>query len=290
VVQQSLRRAAWRRFRKNKLALFGLGLLSVLVMVALLAPLLAPCDPYDPALDQYGAYQVWASPSRAHPLGTDGLGRDSLSRLIYASRVSLSVGLVSVAISISVGTALGAVAGYTGGWLDNLIMRLTDVVLCFPVLFLVITVATMLRPNVFNVMIVIGLVNWTGPARLVRGQFLALREMEFVEAARALGGRSWRLVWHHLLPNSVAPITVAATLQLSWAILTEATLSFLGVGVQQPIASWGNMLNEASSLTVLTSKPWLWLSPGLAILLTVLSINFLGDGLRDSLDPKLGRH
>lgn len=285
----SIGQAAWRRFRRNRLALFGSGALLILVGVALLAPRLAPCDPYRPVEDASGAYQIWAPPSPAHPLGTDALGRDVLSRLIYASRVSLSVGLVSVAISVTLGTALGAVAGYAGGVVDNIIMRLTDVVLCFPVLFLVITVATMLKPSIFNVMAVIGLVNWTGTARLVRGQFLALRELEFVQAARALGSQAGRIVWRHLLPNSVAPITVAATLQLSYAILTEAALSFLGVGVQQPIASWGNMLNEAASLTVLATKPWLWLAPGVAILLTVLSINFLGDGLRDSLDPRLGR-
>lgn len=277
----------WRRFRRHRLAVFGFSVLFVFAIAAALAPAISPHNPYHVFSNPEGAYAVWQRPSGEHPLGTDALGRDVLSRLIHGGRVSLSVGLVAVAISAIIGTTLGSLAGYFGGHIDNLVMRFTDVVICFPTLFLIITVSTFLRPNIYNVMAVIGMVSWTGTARLVRAEFLRIRETEFIEAARALGASPFRLIFRHMLPNSLAPIMVASTLLIAHAVLTEAALSFLGVGVQQPIASWGNMLNEALSLTVLSRRWWLWIPPGVAILLTVLSINFLGDGLRDALDPRL---
>lgn len=278
--------AIWRRFRRNKLALFGATMLLILALSALLAGFIAPYHPHQPVETDDGLLSVWESPSRRHLLGTDQLGRDVLTRLIYGGRVSLSVGLVSVGIAITVGTTMGAVAGYSGGLVDNVIMRFTDTVLCFPVIFLVLSAAAMLEPTIYNVMVVIGLVSWTHTCRLVRGEFLRLKQQDFVDAARAVGQRSHKIIFSHLLPNALAPIVVSATLGVGAAVLTEASLSWLGVGVQQPIPSWGNMLQEATSLTVLATKPWLWLPPGMCILLTVLSINFLGDGLRDALDPK----
>lgn len=277
---------AWKRFKKNKLAMVGAMIICVLVLAALLAPLIAPHDPYSSVKNEAGMLNVLAKPSAEHWLGTDSLGRDIVSRLIYGGRISLSVALVAVAISTGIGVVLGLLAGYYGKWVDAIIMRITDIVICFPVLFLVISVSTMLEPNIYNVMIIIGLVSWTTMTRLVRGEVLRIREMEYVEAVRALGQNNLIIVFKHILPNIMAPITVQATLQTAEAILTESALSFLGVGVQQPIPSWGNMLQDATSIMVLQFKPWIWAPPGIAILLTILSINLVGDGMRDALDPK----
>lgn len=277
---------AWTRFKQNKLAIFGAGLLSVFVLVAIFAPVLAPYDPYISQTNEFGSYDVHASPSAEHLLGTDSLGRDMLSRLIYGARVSLSVAFAAVLIATITGVILGIIAGFYGKWVDTVIMRLTDIVICFPVLFLAISIATILKPSIFNVMIIIGLVSWTTMTRLVRGEVLRIRETEYVEAARAMGQNNFIIMARHILPNIMAPIVVQATLQTAEAILTESALSFLGVGVQQPVPSWGNMLNEATSILVLQFKPWIWIPAGLAILLTILCINFVGDGLRDALDPK----
>lgn len=284
--KDSIALEAWKRFKKNKLAMVGAMILCVLVLAALLAPLLAPHDPYSSVKNEAGMLNVLAKPSAEHWLGTDSLGRDIVSRLIYGGRISLSVALVAVAISTGIGVVLGLLAGYYGKWVDAIIMRITDIVICFPVLFLVISVSTMLEPNIYNVMIIIGLVSWTTMTRLVRGEVLRIREMEYVEAIRALGQNNLIIVFKHILPNIMAPITVQATLQTAEAILTESALSFLGVGVQQPIPSWGNMLQDATSIMVLQFKPWIWAPPGIAILLTILSINLVGDGMRDALDPK----
>ena len=277
---------AWKRFKKNRLAMVGGIILCLLVLTAVFAPLISPYDPYSSVKNQMGILNVMAPPSGEHWLGTDSLGRDILSRLIYGGRISLSVALVAVAISTGIGVLLGLLAGYYGKWVDAVIMRVTDIVICFPVLFLVISVSTMLTPSIYNVMIIIGLVSWTTMTRLVRGEVLRIREMEYVEAVRALGQNNLVIVFKHVLPNIMAPITVQATLQTAEAILTESALSFLGVGVQQPIPSWGNMLQDATSIVVLQFKPWIWAPPGIAILLTILSINLVGDGLRDALDPK----
>ncbi|WP_346775344.1 oligopeptide ABC transporter permease [Bacillus sp. RO2] len=285
--RKTFRQAAWKRFKKNKLALVGAVVLALLILSALLAPLIAPYNPYTSQENDLGLINVLQAPNSEHLLGTDSLGRDLLSRIIYGGRVSLSVALVAVCISSFIGIVMGLLAGYYGRWVDVIVMRITDVVICFPVLFLVISVATLLKPNLYNVMIVIGLVSWTTMTRLVRGEVLRLREMEYIEASKALGQSNLVIIGKHILPNIMAPITVQATLQTAEAILTESALSFLGVGVQQPIPSWGNMLNEATSITILQFKPWVWAPPGFAILLTILCINFLGDGLRDALDPKM---
>jgi len=260
----STTRAIWRRFKRNRLATFGAAVLVIMAFMAVLAPVLSPHDPYVSNRNELGAYDVYANPSLKHLLGTDSVGRDVLSRLIYAGRVSLSVGVVAVAISTLIGITIGSIAGFFGGLVDSILMRFTDVVICFPVIFLVITVSTMFPPSIYNVMIVIGAVTWTSTARLVRGEFLRLREMEFVESAHALGAGNARIILRHMLTNAFAPITVAATLGIARAILTEAGLSFLGVGVQQPIASWGNMLNEAparpghSPRSPVHQLPWRW--------------------------------
>ncbi len=270
-----------RSFSKHKLALAGLAVITVLALVAIFAPLVATHDPY--TVDLLAAGQP---PSAAHWLGTDEVGRDVFSRLVYGSRVSLAVGLVAVTIATVIGIALGAISGYFGGLVDGVLQRLTDTVMCFPPLVVIIAAVSITGPSIWNVMMIIGLLTWTGTCRLVRGEFLALREREFVEAARALGVADLRLIFRHVLPNALAPVIVAATFGVAAAILTEAGLSFLGLGVQPPTASWGNQINLAQSATILQRMPWLWAPAGLLIAVAVLSINFVGDGLRDALDPR----
>jgi peptide/nickel transport system permease protein len=270
-----------RRFSRHRLAVLGAAVILLLVLVAIFAPVIAGQDPY---YQDYSALKQ--PPSREHILGTDALGRDMWARLIYATRVSLSVGLVAVAIYTLIGTVLGAIAGFYGGKVDAVIMRFTDVVMCFPLLIIIITVVALVGPSLVNIMAVIGLIAWPSICRLVRGQFLSLREQEFITAANCLGVPSKRIIGSHLLPNCVGPITVAATFGMAGAILTEASLSFLGLGVPPPVPSWGQMLTEAQKLTILATMPWLWVPPGLMIALTVLCVNFVGDGLRDALDPQ----
>ncbi|MEA2512044.1 MAG: peptide/nickel transport system permease protein [Thermomicrobiales bacterium] len=272
----------WRRFRRHRLALVGTSILLVLTIAAVGAPLFASFGPYAIDLSSYRA-----GPGNDHFLGTDSAGRDVFSRLLYAGRVSLSVGLVAVTIYTAIGVALGSLAGFYGGWIDSLVMRLADVFLSFPSLIIIITLASVLGPSIYNVMLAIGVLGWPPIARLLRGELLSLREREFVLGARASGCGGARLIFRHLLPNAMAPVIVAATFGIAYAILIEAGLSFLGLGVQPPTPSWGNMLTDAQSLTVLESMPWLWLPPGVMIALAVLSINFIGDGLRDALDPYL---
>jgi peptide/nickel transport system permease protein len=254
----------------------------VVVVLAISAPFVSP-DPFAVDLDA-----VKKAPSAAHVLGTDSAGRDVLARLLSAARVSMSVGLVAVAIATSIGTLVGLSAGYAGGGIDNLLMRLTEFVQTFPLFFAVVILVALVGPNVFNVMAVIGLLSWPGLARLIRGQVLSLRQQQYVEAARALGAHGRRVVGLHVLPGVLPYLAVYGTLALAQAILTEAALSFLGLGVQMPIPSWGGMMNSAQSLTVLESQPWLWVPPGAAIALTVLCANFVGDALRDAFDPRMG--
>jgi peptide/nickel transport system permease protein len=278
---ESMSQRSVRRFFRHRLAVFGAIAMVVLVLMAIFAPIIAGQDPYH---QDYSAIEQ--PPSREHILGTDYAGRDVWARIVYATRVSLSVGLVAVAIYTIIGTVLGAIAGFYSGNVDSAIMRFTDIVMCFPLLIIIITVVAMIGPSLLNIMIVIGLIAWPSIARLVRGQFLSLREQEFTTAALCLGVPSGRIIRSHLLPNCVGPITVAATFGIAGAILTEASLSFLGLGVPPPEPSWGGMLTEAQELSILDSKPWLWIPPGLMIFLTVLSVNFVGDGLRDALDPQ----
>ena len=274
------RTGVWGRFRRHTIALIGTLILLLLTIGAIGAPLIARQDPYKVSISAYRK-----PPSAAHLLGTDASGRDVLSRLLHAGRVSLSVGLVAVSIYAAIGIVLGALAGFYGRWVDSLIMRAADIVLAFPTLILIITIVSILGPSIYNVMIVIGLLGWPPIARIVRGLFLSLREREFILAGRTIGASNRRLIFRHILPNALAPVIVAATFGMANAILLEAGLSFLGLGVQPPTPSWGNMLTDAQSLTVLESMPWLWIPPGIAIALAVLAINFIGDGLRDALDP-----
>ncbi|PLR78659.1 peptide ABC transporter permease [Bacillus sp. V3-13] len=278
--EESYLRVISKRFFKHKLAVFGLIVFSAIVLMAILAPVLAPLSPYD-VNGEFGD-----SPSVEHLLGTDQVGRDLLSRLIYASRVSLAVGIGAVVIYVAIGTILGAIAGYFGKWVDMVIMRLTDVFMSFPYLMVILVLVSILGPSLFNIIVVIGLLGWPSVARIVRGSVLSIKEMDYVKAGVALGLPTGKIVFQHILPNCLAPILVNATFGIASSIILEASLSFLGMGVQPPTASWGNMLTEAQSLTVLASQPWLWVPPGMMILLAVLSINFMGDGLRDAMDPK----
>jgi len=264
--------------KRNKLALFGLIILCSLSIAAVLAPVIAP---YDPSEIMENEIQ---RPTVKHFFGTDDLGRDILSRVLYGGRISLSVAVVAVLVALTIGILIGAISGYYGGILDEIIMRFTDVMLSFPSIFLILAIQSMLTPNIYNVMIVIGATSWMGIARLVRGEFLALKEREFVEAARAIGASNMRIIFRHILPNSLAPIIVAATLGMAGAILTESALSFLGLGVQPPTPSWGNMLMD--SQTYLLDAPWMAIIPGLFIVMAVLSLYFVGEALRERLNPK----
>lgn len=273
--------AAWRRLRRHRLAMVGLAIISVIVLLAIFAPLVSPADPLE--ID----YSNLAAPPGAggHILGTDAVGRDILARMIYGTRISLQVGVVAVGIAASLGTTVGLVAGYYGGLLDNVLMRIVDVFLSFPVIVLAIAIIAVLGPSLVNVMIALGLVAWTTYARVVRGQALVVRELDFVHAARAVGASDARIIVRHILPNALAPIIVLATVGMAAAIIAEAALSFLGLGVQPPAPSWGTMLNEGRAF--LRMAPHISTFPGLAIMVTVLGFNFLGDGLRDALDPRL---
>ncbi|MEK5479684.1 oligopeptide ABC transporter permease [Paenibacillus sp. FSL R5-0407] len=270
----------WRRFKRHKLAVAGLVVIGILTLCAIFAPFITAYKPTT-VTDSFGA-----APSLQHWLGTDQVGRDQLSRLIYAARVSLAVGLGSIVISAVIGTVLGLISGYFGGWIDSIIMRLTDIFMSFPYIMLILVVASIVGPGLTNIILILGVLGWPGVARLVRGNVLPAKENDYVKAGRVLGFSSVRIIFSHILPNVVAPILVYATSGVAGAILDEAALSFLGLGVQPPTPSWGNMLASAQSLTVLTSQPWLWVPPGLMIILIVLSINFVGDALRDALDPK----
>jgi peptide/nickel transport system permease protein len=270
----------WETFYKNKLMLSGGGLVLLLLIVSLLAPWLAPYDP-----GQIDLTNVLASPSMNHLFGTDQLGRDVLSRMIWGARISLKVGFVATGVAIIIGTILGAVAGYYGGWVDSVIMRFVDIMLCFPTFFLILAVIAFLEPSIWNIMIIIGLTGWMGVTRLVRADFISLRERDFVQAARAIGAGDLRIIFLHILPNAMASILVAATLGIAGAILTESALSFLGIGVQPPTPSWGNILTAGKDNIDIAW--WLSLYPGLAILITVVGYNLLGEGIRDSLDPRL---
>ncbi len=269
-----------RRLLANPLAVAGGIIVLVLFVVALGAPVLAPWDPYE-----FDAKHVLEAPSAAHLLGTDGLGRDVLSRMLYGARVSLMVGFVAIGISTAIGMLLGSLAGFFGGIVDTIIMRFVDVMLNFPTFFLILAVIAYLDASIWNIMIVIGVTSWMGVCRLVRAEILSLRERDFMVAAEALGLPPSRIILRHALPNALAPVFVSAILGIAGAILLESGLSFLGVGVQPPTASWGNILTEGKS--TLEVAWWLSVFPGLAILITVLGYNLFGEGLRDVLDPRL---
>jgi peptide/nickel transport system permease protein len=270
----------WRSFARNRLAVAGGVVVGLLALTALLAPVVAPWDPNKPDMAR-----ILAEPSRTHLLGTDQLGRDVLSRVLYGSRVSLAVGFVSVGIATLIGILLGAAAGYHGGLVDTVIMRLVDLMLVFPRFFLLLAVLAFLQPSIWTIMAVIGLTGWMGVTRLVRAEFLSLREREFVVWSESIGASAWRVIVRHILPNAMAPVLVAMTLGIPAAILTESGLSFLGLGVQPPYATWGNILNDGKDAIEIAW--WLSVYPGMAILVTVLAYNLLGEGIRDALDPRL---
>jgi peptide/nickel transport system permease protein len=276
----------WKRFRKHPGAIAGIVVFLLLMVLVTIVPL----SPYDP--EASSITEKLQPPSLAHPMGTDALGRDMLTRVLYGGRISLMVGVLVVIISITIGVPIGALAGYYGGWLDSVLMRITDTFLSLPALLVLILLSAILREvdaplfesnSMLTIALVIGILSWMTFARLVRAIFLTLREMDFVSATRALGGSDFRIIVNHILPNSIGPIIVEATLELGFAIIEESGLSFLGFGIQPPTPSWGNLLSNAQEN--FTKYPWLAIFPGLMIFLAIISVNYIGDGLRDAYDP-----
>lgn len=280
----SARREALRGFLAHRLAVLGVAIVALVVLLAALAPLVAPDGPT--AIDLAAVNQP---PGDGHLLGTDDVGRDVWARLVYGARTSLAVGLGAVAIALLIGTVVGVAAGYLGRWTDTALMRLTDAVMSVPPLLMVIVFVSIAGPSLTSIIVVIALTTWPTTARLVRGQVLALREREFVLAARVIGVPARTIVTSHLLPNLLGPLSVVGTFGVANAILVEAGLSFLGLGVRPPTASWGQMVNAAQSPEVLLDRPWIWVPPSIAIGLVVLAVNFIGDGLRDAVDPRSER-
>ena len=277
----------WRRFKRHKPAMFSAAILAIIVVGCVFVPLILGYDPYNAPVELRRQ-----PPSSAHFFGTDELGRDLLMRIWVGGRVSLIIGVAAMSISITIGTFVGAIAGFYGGTVDTLLMRFNDLMLSIPNLFVLLLVAQLLRtmnlPEISGgplpIIVIIGALSWMGVARLVRGQFLSLKAKEFVDAARVAGAQNNRIMWRHILPNAASPIIVSATLRVGNAIITESTLSFLGFGIQPPMPTWGNMLKNAQSQ--MTLAPWVAIFPGLFIFVTVVAINYLGDGLRDALDPR----
>lgn len=277
---ESYGKMVWRRFKKHKLAMAGLYILLFMYAVAIFAPLLATqsYETVDPP-------NKLKPPSREHLMGTDNIGRDVFSRVVWGSRISLSVGFVAAAVAVTLGVIVGSTAAYLGGRVDDILMRFTEVVMAFPTFFLLLTIVFIVERSIFNIMLVIGFTSWPSLARMVRGQILSLREQEFTEAARALGASDARIIFRHILPNAMAPVIVSTTMRIGGAILSESSLSFLGLGVPEPYPSWGSILNAGR--TYLLQAPWITTFPGILIFLTVLAFNYVGDGLRDALDPRL---
>jgi peptide/nickel transport system permease protein len=282
---------AWRSFRRHKPAMIGLSIMLLLALASILAPILTPYDAVKTDLDA-----MLQPPSLEHPMGTDDLGRDLLTRLLYGGRISMSIGVMAMFLAVIIGSLVGGLAGFYGGWVDNVLMRLVDMMLAFPSLFVLIILALALRDlpiealrgtafaSVFSIVLVIAVLSWMSVARLVRASFLSIREREFVLAARGLGVPSWRIMVRHMLPNAVSPIIVAATFRVATSVITESGLSYLGFGVQPPTPTWGNMLKNAQML--MNRAPWTAIFPGLMIFVSVIAVNFVGDGLRDALDPR----
>ncbi len=277
---ESLWKDAWKRLKKNRAAMIGLWMVVVFLLVAIFAPLLAPYDP-----NEIDLMSVLKGPSSDHWLGTDYYGRDLTSRIIYGSRISLSVGIIVQTIALSIGTLMGSLAGYYGGKVDMFIMRIVDIVMSFPSLLLTIAIMVALGPSLYNVFLALGIVSWTRTARIMRSEFMRHREREYVEAARALGYKDFSIMYKQILPNCMAPLIISFTMGIASSIMAEASLSFLGLGAQEPTPSWGSIINNG--LQYLRTKPWYSLFPGLAIAYTVFAFNLLGDGLRDALDPKM---
>ncbi len=277
-----MRAGVWTRFTRHPLAVFGFATVAILCLAALFAPFIAP---HDPLLLDTSRRFVAPLARDGFLLGTDELGRDTLSRLLYGGRISLTVGLVAMFTTVITGATIGLLAGYLGGLIDTLLMRFVDTMLCFPQIFLLLVIAAFVPPSLISIALIIGLTSWMEVSRIVRAEILHLKEQDFVLAARALGASRWRIMFQELLPNIAAPLLVAATLRVASAVLAESYISYLGYGVQPPLASWGNMLTNAQGY--FDTVPWLAILPGAMITLTVMGFNFLGDGLRDALDPRL---
>jgi peptide/nickel transport system permease protein len=288
--QQSMTQLVWHSYRRHKPAMIGTAIVLIFALAAIFAPYISPWDPKKTDLDA-----MLQPPSSEHIMGTDELGRDLLTRILYGGRVSLSIGVMAMALAVVVGAIVGGVAGFYGGWVDNILMRFTDMMLAFPQLFILIILSLALRDlpiealrgtafaSVFSIVLVIAVLAWMRVARLVRASFLSLKEKEFIEAARSCGVSNLRIMVRHLLPNAMSPIIVAATFRVATSIITESGLSYLGFGVQPPTPTWGNMLKNAQDQ--MTRAPWTAIFPGLMIFIAVIAINFIGDGLRDALDP-----
>lgn len=268
----------WSAFRRNRIALLGLGIVIVMMIAAIGADVIAPYDPIDPHYSDR-----LQPPSAEYPLGTDEIGRDIFSRLLYGARISLIIGFIAQGVAISIGITLGALAGWYGGWIDDVIMRITDIFFAIPGLMFLIVWVTIFEVNWITIFLALGLIGWPGDARMMRSQVLALKELDYVTSAKALGASTAWILIRHILPNAIAPMIVLATLGIAGAILAESTLSFLGLGVQIPAPSWGTMVDTGKDYTV--TAWWYAIFPGLAIMITVLGFNFIGDGLRDALDP-----
>ena len=278
----SLTEISFRKFLKNKLAVLGLFIITILVLLSVCAPLLT-----DYTFSETVLFNLQMPPSNDHILGTDDLGRDVFTRLVYGGRVSILVGIASMTVQLLIGVTLGALAGYFGGIVDKIVMRIIDVIMCFPFFVIAVSVEAITGPGVKNLIIIIGFLMWPNIARIVRAEILSLKENDYILAAKAMGLSSFEIITNHILPNIMSPVLVAATLAIANGILTEASLSFLGIGVKLPQPSWGNMLIAAQNIGTLQREWWLWIPAGSLIILMVLSINFLGDGLRDALDPKV---
>ncbi|WP_442596308.1 oligopeptide ABC transporter permease [Neobacillus sp. D3-1R] len=272
----------WRRYRKNKLAVVGLVVFSIMCFLAIFAPLLTPYTP-----DVYDILDSFLPPSKKHIMGTDSMGGDVWTRILFGARISLSVALLAMVCTVSIGIVYGAVSGYFGGWVDNIMMRIVDAIQSIPTFFLLLIVAAIITPSLWSTVLVLSAFGWTGMARIVRGEILSIKKRDYVEAARATGEKKASTIFYHVLPNAIAPITVIATLDIAANILAESSLSFLGLGIQPPTPSWGNMLTSAQELTTVMDYIWIVLFPGAFIVLTVLAVNFIGDGLRDALDPRM---
>lgn len=267
--------------KKNKLILIGTSILTTLIIVSFIGPLFIKQD-----ISSVDLYNISSPPSGEHLLGTDDLGRDVLARLLYGGRVSLLVGVFATMLQVMIGTILGVIAGYLGGAIDAIIMRIVDIVMCFPFFIVAIALAAIVGPSVVNLIIIIAILSWTDIARIVRAEVLSIKERDFIMASKAIGFNNLDIILKHIIPNVLSSILVATTLSMATAILMEASLSFLGMGVKPPMPSWGNMLTSAQNMRTLSSEWWLWIPPGFMIIISVLAINFLGEGLRRKLDPK----
>ncbi|MBI2342582.1 MAG: ABC transporter permease [Deltaproteobacteria bacterium] len=271
----------WKQFKKNRMAFAGLVIVCAIFLAAIFAPYIAPYSP-----TAYNLDSILASPGSTHLLGTDEQGRDVFSRIVYGARISLSVGFVAVSIYVLIGIVMGALAGFYGGWIDVAISRLIEIMLCFPTFFLILAVLAFVGPNIYNIMIVIGLTGWTGIARLVRAEFLKIKTLDYILAAEAFGASEFRIILRHILPNALSPVLVSAAFGVASAILVESSLSFLGFGVPPYVPSWGGILSDSREFMDIAW--WLALAPGFAIFITITAYNLVGEGLRDAIDPRMG--